>query len=1416
MAASDDDHSSINLSLRLRRGSSDSRDSFYMDFDKGIDSDIDMEPCTRADDPATSANDCTLSSCEDETDDGEHRENDTDQGEEGGISEEKTNWVGIQRPTEGHQTLHAPSPISQSHMLASPEPTSLVSSSHGNSLPKLPNGSIDHKSPARNIHSCDAIARPRPNNGHYHRNRLETTPPSLIDMSPPSTPTGADHYIMKYSGKDDDDDDVFAQKPSRYKNVKTKDTLVVVLSAMYAKMLVVMGVGFPLAEVISSHITTSFFVVFYLYLYFGSILFLIYAYTFLLRRNSQTTTTTTTSKSLFKSSKDNVQQNKVGEMINPDLTWKKKRVEEAGVHCGSFYLRMGAVAFGIGSMIYSGLEFGQFFELDPNSACYSILVAITPCTQMAFTFIQLYFIFLNSKMCIYKYKNLARFGLMHMVATNLCIWLNVLIQESKHEILAFADHHSMNGNQIFPTTFSSSESLVLPQYNPFMEMDVTNSSFEDTADIMNQIANSSHHRTTRGIQNHVNLDTQCRRINIMGQLVQDASPFLFPCTIEYSLISAAILYIMWKNIGRQIRPQHNSISSELSIVTTSRRHHYSVDCAHANKGLFTGILILVLAIISLILFFVLINKPEFKELAVLEAHICELVLYSLCTVATFIAVYQVREMRYNPHKYIELDNILLVVAQTGVYLFAIFCIIGGHFAMDGSSILVLLTALGNLVQATVQTIFILDATRRQAISSDQMRRKPGREMITFLLVCNFAMWAINTLESRRADSNPVQLNFYGFWAWTIISHVSTPLAIFFRFHSTVCLLLISMGIAYPLAEVISLQIRDSFYVGFYLYLYLVSIAFLIYTYAVLLRTNANVGHRQLPDPFSAIKRHILGSRSFSTGDSDVEMGEKKRDRHKSIQEMRKCGSFYLRVGAIAFGIGSMIYSGLEFVQFFEVGSLPECYTAVDALKPCVHMAFTFIQLYFIFLKSKIARFGLMHMVATNVCVWLLMVVQESKHEILHMLMQEAHKGHTNHQTNNKSINTSLCAKQDHQKSFDPATEIFQLCQRQNVLGELVQKASPFLFPCTIEYSLICAAISYMMWKNIGRGGNPKSSQQREKSGRSSPPLKHHYSVDCTHTMRGLFTGILVLVAAVISVILFFVFYHHPEYRQMAVVEAYAGELVLFSGTTISVFIAMAQIRHLPYASHRNIELDSILLIVAQLGVYFFSIFGIISGHLSPPSSAATLVILTSFSRLFQATCQTVFILDASQRTAVTAESASNKPGREMITLLLVCNFAMWIIKTLKTGRTESNPVQLDFYGPWGWAIINRVSTPPAIFYRFHSTVCLCEIWKKLYKIKKSENHHEGDTTSITPSLDEAFLKSRVTTLEVTALVDTLQYRDPSRKGMIAMELRAPSVAPSFGLDSQRSSMERDTESPMSKMIDSPLPTKKLAAPRTKK
>lgn len=49
-------------------------------------------------------------------------------------------------------------------------------------------------------------------------------------------------------------------------------------SALYGKLLVVMGIAFPMAEVISTYIPPSFYEVFYLYLYIGSMLFLFFMY----------------------------------------------------------------------------------------------------------------------------------------------------------------------------------------------------------------------------------------------------------------------------------------------------------------------------------------------------------------------------------------------------------------------------------------------------------------------------------------------------------------------------------------------------------------------------------------------------------------------------------------------------------------------------------------------------------------------------------------------------------------------------------------------------------------------------------------------------------------------------------------------------------------------------------------------------------------------------------------------------------------------------------------------------------------------------------------------------------------------------------------------------------------------------------
>lgn len=75
--------------------------------------------------------------------------------------------------------------------------------------------------------------------------------------------------------------------------------------------------------------------------------------------------------------------------------------------------------------------------------CQNVLIALTPAARTILSIVQMQFIFLNTKDYeMDRQKTIARFGLMHMVATNLCEWLYVIIEETKHEIFHLEQHHS--------------------------------------------------------------------------------------------------------------------------------------------------------------------------------------------------------------------------------------------------------------------------------------------------------------------------------------------------------------------------------------------------------------------------------------------------------------------------------------------------------------------------------------------------------------------------------------------------------------------------------------------------------------------------------------------------------------------------------------------------------------------------------------------------------------------------------------------------------------------------------------------------------------------------------------------------------------------------------------------------------------
>ena len=95
--------------------------------------------------------------------------------------------------------------------------------------------------------------------------------------------------------------------------------------------------------------------------------------------------------------------------------------------------------------------------------------------------------------------------------------------------------------------------------------------------------------------------------------------------------------------------------------------------------------------------------------------------------------------------------------------------------------------------------------------------------------------------------------------------------------------------------------------------------------------------------------------------------------------------------------------------------------------------------------------------------------------------------------------------------------------------------------------------------------------------------------------------------------------------------------------------------------------------------------------------------------------QTCFIVDGLGRCSNSRELLSSRPGREFITFLILANLASWINETFKLKSHEAYIECYDFYGDVLWTLLSHFTLPMCLFYRFHASVCLVDMWKGAYQ-----------------------------------------------------------------------------------------------------
>ncbi|XP_064637002.1 proton channel OtopLc-like [Lineus longissimus] len=430
----------------------------------------------------------------------------------------------------------------------------------------------------------------------------------------------------------------------------------------------------------------------------------------------------------------------------------------------NLYLRLGAVGFGLVGVVYSGFEISIVFNGDSFFDCHKhIYGAINAVAQAIFIFLQTFFIFKYHRVVINKHKVVVRFCFMHLLATNLAVWLATTTAETAHALREAAGEHgeeaSLGSGHGEEST--SSEVMVEVVTGSVLTVfgNITTPHYYEADETLTECA----HRTT---------------------IIQGVSPYLYPCLIEYSLIAAAVAYKMFLDIGKV--PVVMFHQEEKLLVQAQRTDD---GCHKANRGLFLGFLLLILTVISIIMFFV--YEEENRYTAKLVFFSTDAILNTVCLGATIGAMVNMRKLSFVPLDDDSFDDSLLLLAQLGVYTYDTFIVVSSMSGIGQNggveAILFLGCGILNFAQTTVQSVFIMTGLRKCAASDDDVRNKPGRFFVTFLLVVNLATWVVVTFEMDKAESKSMHKDFFGSIGWNMILRLTLPLVIFYRFHSTVCL-----------------------------------------------------------------------------------------------------------------------------------------------------------------------------------------------------------------------------------------------------------------------------------------------------------------------------------------------------------------------------------------------------------------------------------------------------------------------------------------------------------------------------------------------------------------------------------------------------------------------------------------------------
>ncbi|XP_058063545.1 proton channel OtopLc-like [Anopheles bellator] len=452
-----------------------------------------------------------------------------------------------------------------------------------------------------------------------------------------------------------------------------------------------------------------------------------------------------------------------------------------GRHGEIIYLKLGATWFCFGLLIHSVLLLSyQGILLNSTDGKWAECASgATIAMEVLFIFYCLFLVFFFWKyanIVINRRRGLARFGIMHAIGTALAFWVLTIVRETVVAIRLKQAYYD-------------------------------DEPYQDDTDV-------------------TLLPIDCPGPEELNQVLASFSPYLYPFVIEFNILIVGLLYMIYANIskcpkkitvrghrgggghhshshsvhsdrelpkvaggsvleydGRSECSEHCGDTLDHEAQVKSRLIVYG-DCQHASRGLFAGLLLVVATIVVIILFHIASRDDAYRDTGILLDGIFEVTVLGIMILATVAAYYQTSRLDINPHPISRLDDVLLFIAIPAFFSETLFSMIP---AFENGSILNGFIVFTQITQVLLQTPWICDALRRCSNTADLQQNKPGKELVTFMTVANVSLWVYYTFGVKTGDFGDERYEYYGDVLWSILNHLSLPLIMFYRFHSSVCL-----------------------------------------------------------------------------------------------------------------------------------------------------------------------------------------------------------------------------------------------------------------------------------------------------------------------------------------------------------------------------------------------------------------------------------------------------------------------------------------------------------------------------------------------------------------------------------------------------------------------------------------------------